>query len=161
MNKDCAIKLNPYFSYTEIQACNFLLFMSFMLGMSLISFQPPKSLRVHGRNQSQKCQAQYKCVKAFSPKRHSCRSKSHEICIFQLKILTQKQHLCIPEQFILDFSHLCWEACNTENSSQSAQFSKVFDSLLMKGCMVNTISSFISKEVVGFFQVNSQIVVSK
>lgn len=31
----------PYFSYTEIQACIFPLFMSFMLGMSLMSFQPP------------------------------------------------------------------------------------------------------------------------
>lgn len=146
MNKDYTVKPKAIFQLLRNTGLYFSLVHVFYFGneFNLIP-APSHKLRVQRKNQPQKCQTQCKCKEAYSHRSHSCRSRSHALCIFQSNRMTQKGQLSIPKQFLLDFSRLCWEAGNIENISQHAQIFKIFDSLFMKGCMVDKIFSFSSK----------------
>lgn len=128
MNKDCAIKPKAIFQLLKNTSLYFSLAHVFYVGNELNLIPAPSHrLRVHRRNQPQKCQKECKCEEAHSHMSHSCWSRSEAFCILQLKSLTQKAQLSITKQFLLDFSHFCWEAGKIENISQHTQIFKAFD----------------------------------
>lgn len=146
MNKDSTIKPKAIFQLLKNTGVYFSLVRVFYVKNELNLIPAPShKLRVQRRNQPQKCQTQCKCKEAYSYRSHSCGSRSHVLCNSQFNRMTQKAQLNIPKQFLLDISYLCWEADNIENITQHAWIFKVFDSLFMKGSMMDKIFSFSSK----------------